>query len=48
MALTLAAAHLVWQTSKVKIDDPTECLATFKYNRVFGLILLCGVIAGTY
>ena len=48
MALTLAAAHLVWQASKVKIDDPADCLATFKSNRVFGLILLCGVIAGAY
>jgi len=47
MALTLAAAHLVWQASKVNIDDPADCLATFKSNRVFGLILLCGVIAGT-
>lgn len=46
MALTLAAAHLVWQASKVNIDDPADCLATFKSNRVFGLILLCGVIAG--
>lgn len=48
MALTLAAAHLVWQASKVNIDDPADCLATFKSNRVFGLILLCGVIAGAY
>ena len=48
MALTLAAAHLVWQASKVSIDDPADCLATFKSNRVFGLILLCGVIAGAY
>ena len=48
MALTLAAAHLVWQASTVNIDVPADCLATFKSNRVFGLILLCGVIAGAY
>ena len=48
IVLALAAVHLVWQASAVDIDDPVDCLAKFKSNRIFGLLLLCGVIAGAY
>jgi 4-hydroxybenzoate polyprenyltransferase len=48
LVLALAAIHLIWQASKVNIDDPADCLAMFKSNRMFGLILLCGIIAGAY
>jgi 4-hydroxybenzoate polyprenyltransferase len=43
--LALGAAHLVWQVARVDIDRPLDCLATFKSNRDFGLIILAGIIA---
>ncbi|MBL4721592.1 MAG: 4-hydroxybenzoate octaprenyltransferase [Alphaproteobacteria bacterium] len=48
IVLALAAIHLIWQAWKVDIDDPENCLAKFKSNRIFGLILLLGIIAGAY
>ncbi len=44
--LTVAAAHLAWQTATVDFDNPRDCLKKFKSNRDFGLILLVGIIAG--
>ena len=44
--LALAAGHLAWQSLKVRFDDPADCLARFKANRDFGLIVLAGVLAG--
>ncbi len=43
--LTLGALHLAWQIKTVDITDPKNCLAKFKSNRDFGLILLAGIIA---
>ncbi len=37
--VALAAAHLAWQTTTVNINDAKDCLAKFKSNRQFGLIL---------
>jgi 4-hydroxybenzoate polyprenyltransferase len=44
--LVLAAAHAVWQTASADFDDPKNCLARFKSNRDFGLIVLAAIIAG--
>ena len=44
--LTLAAAHLAWQTATADFDNPRDCMKKFKSNRDFGLILLAGIIAG--
>jgi 4-hydroxybenzoate polyprenyltransferase len=44
--LGLAAAHLVWQTASAEFDDPKNCLARFKSNRDFGLIVLAAIVAG--
>lgn len=39
-------AHLAWQVRRVDIDDPDDCLAKFKSNRDFGLLMFAGLIAG--
>ncbi|MGE3333686.1 MAG: 4-hydroxybenzoate octaprenyltransferase [Rhodospirillaceae bacterium] len=41
----LAALHLAWQVLTLKIDDPMNCLARFKSNRDFGLIVLAAMMA---
>jgi len=45
LALALGAFHLAWQTKTVNITDPRNCLAKFKSNRDFGLVVLTGIIA---
>ncbi len=44
--LGLGAAHLIWQAAAVDTANPQDCLAKFKSNRNFGLIILAGVVAG--
>ena len=46
VGLALAAAHLAWQTITIDFDDAKDCLAKFKSNRDFGLILFAAAIAG--
>ena len=45
LGLTLGALHLAWQTKTVNITDPRNCLAKFKSNRDFALVVLAGIIA---
>ncbi len=46
-ALLLAGAiQLAWQVRDVRIDDPADCLAKFKSNRLFGWLLLAGLLFG--
>ncbi|MBL8832080.1 MAG: 4-hydroxybenzoate octaprenyltransferase [Rhodospirillales bacterium] len=45
-ALALGAAQLVWQVRAGRIDDPADCLAKFKSNRLFGWIVLAGIGLG--
>ena len=44
--LALGAAHLIWQAAMVDTADAHDCLAKFKSNRNFGLIVLAAVVAG--
>ena len=44
--LAIAALHLVWQVRSLDLDDAKLCLARFKSNRDFGLIVLAAIIAG--
>ncbi len=44
--LALGAAQLGWQAATVDIDSPTDCLAKFRSNRLFGFIVLAGMIVG--
>ena len=45
-ALALAGAQLAWQAGRVDTGVPKDCLAKFKSNRLFGWIVLGGIIAG--
>ncbi|MGH6953267.1 MAG: 4-hydroxybenzoate octaprenyltransferase [Alphaproteobacteria bacterium] len=41
--LLVGLFQLVWQAATVDLDDPADCLAKFRSNRIFGLILLGGI-----
>jgi 4-hydroxybenzoate polyprenyltransferase len=41
----LVLAQLAWQAARVDTDDPQDCLATFKSNRLTGWFLLLGIVA---
>jgi len=43
-----AAVHLTWQIISVEINDAGNCLARFKSNRDFGLIVLTAILLGRY
>jgi len=45
VGLALGALQLAWQAADVDTDSPTDCLAKFKSNKWFGLILLAGIVA---
>jgi 4-hydroxybenzoate polyprenyltransferase len=45
IALSLGAIQLAWQAWACRFDDPADCLAKFKSNRVFGWIVLVGLLA---
>ncbi len=45
IALTLGAVQLAWQAWDCRFDDPADCLAKFKSNRVFGWLILAGIVA---
>lgn len=42
----LAAGQLGWQAARVNIDDPADCLAKFRSNRLVGWLLLAGIVGG--
>ena len=41
----LASLQMAWQAARVDIDDPEDCLAKFRSNRLVGWALLLGAIA---
>ncbi len=45
LGLVLGAGQLVWQTLRIDIDDPADCLRKFKSNRLFGWLVLGGLFA---
>lgn len=45
-ALLPASAHLVWQVATLDIHNPKNCLARFKSNRDFGLLLFVAIVVG--
>ncbi|MDH3229085.1 MAG: 4-hydroxybenzoate octaprenyltransferase [Alphaproteobacteria bacterium] len=45
IGLAAAAAQLAWQVAAVDTDSPRDCLAKFKSNKWFGLVLLAGTVA---
>lgn len=46
LLLTAALTQLLWQATDVKLDDPGDCLAKFKSNRLAGWLVLAGIVAG--
>ncbi len=44
-ALAAGALQLGWQVLHVKLDEPANCLRTFRSNRLFGWIILAGLAA---
>lgn len=42
--LAVAASHLGWQAATLHLDNPKDCLAKFRSNRDFGLILLGAIV----
>jgi 4-hydroxybenzoate polyprenyltransferase len=43
-----AGLQLYWQAAYVNIDDPADCLAKFRSNRIAGWLLLIGIAAGHF
>ena len=46
LLLAAGAAQLAWQAADLAIDDPADCLAKFKSNRLFGWLVLAGIVLG--
>jgi 4-hydroxybenzoate polyprenyltransferase len=46
LAVLAVAVHLKWQQANVDLDNPQDCLAKFRSNRVIGWILLAGIVLG--
>ncbi len=44
VALALGAAQLIWQSARIDLDDPHDCLAKFKSNRLYGWWILGGIV----
>jgi 4-hydroxybenzoate polyprenyltransferase len=44
--LGAGAVQLAWQAARIDIDDPIDCLAMFKSNRLFGWLMLAAIVAG--
>ena len=44
LGILAAGAHLAWQVRTLRMDDPADCLAKFRSNRIFGLILWAAII----
>jgi 4-hydroxybenzoate polyprenyltransferase len=48
VALLLGALQLAWQVWDADLDDPFDCLAKFKSNRLFGWIILAGIFLAAH
>jgi 4-hydroxybenzoate polyprenyltransferase len=46
LGLAAATVQLFWQAARVDTDDPADCLAKFRSNRIVGWLLLAGIVAG--
>jgi 4-hydroxybenzoate polyprenyltransferase len=46
IGLGAGAAQLAWQIWDGDLDDPKDCLAKFRSNRLFGWLVLAGIFAG--
>jgi 4-hydroxybenzoate polyprenyltransferase len=46
VAWAAAGGQLAWQAARVAIDDPADCLAKFRSNRIVGWLMLAGIVTG--
>jgi 4-hydroxybenzoate polyprenyltransferase len=46
LGLALAALQLAWQAARVDINNPADCLAKFRSNRLVGWLMLAGIVGG--
>ena len=46
IGVSIGALHFVWQIYRLDTDDPRDCLATFKSNKWFGILITVAIIAG--
>ena len=44
--VALGTAQLIWQVWDVDLDDPRDCLAKFKSNRLYAWLFLAGILGG--
>ena len=44
LGLGLVAAHFAWQIMTLDTDDPENCLARFKSNRIVGWMFFLAVL----
>ena len=44
--LAVGFGQLLWQAKAGRFDDAADCLAKFKSNRLFGWLLLAGIVLG--
>jgi 4-hydroxybenzoate polyprenyltransferase len=44
VGLLIAGLQLMWQIYTLKMDEPADCLAKFRSNRVFGWIVLVAIL----
>jgi 4-hydroxybenzoate polyprenyltransferase len=45
LGLAAGAAHMVWQVTTFRYDDPARCLMLFRANRGYGWIVFAGLVA---
>ncbi len=48
LGMIVAGAQLVWQVATLDIDDAENCLARFRSNRDFGLIVFAALVLDTF
>ncbi len=46
LGLAGATAQAAWQAYDIDLDDPQDCLVKFKSNRLFGWLVLAGIVFG--
>jgi 4-hydroxybenzoate polyprenyltransferase len=46
VGLAAAALQLAWQAARVTTEDPADCLAKFRSNRIVGWAMFAGIVAG--
>jgi 4-hydroxybenzoate polyprenyltransferase len=44
VALAMAALQMAWQVKSLAVDDPVNCLARFRSNRLVGWLLFFGLV----